>query len=102
MFQALIDLAADKENLYISDSSMSPSTLDNNNSIDKSPAYYRWADTPWHDLSIQFATLSFPMVLCPCVASPGGQLSVFSLTFLSFPMFIIKSASIFTIKTNTV
>ncbi|XP_050688271.1 guanine nucleotide-releasing factor 2-like isoform X12 [Eriocheir sinensis] len=38
--QALIDLAADKENLYISDSSMSPSTLDNNNSIDKSLGYY--------------------------------------------------------------
>lgn len=38
--QALIDLAADKENLYISESSMSPSTLDNNNSIDKSPACY--------------------------------------------------------------
>lgn len=38
--QALIDLAADKENRYISDSTMSPSTLDNNNSIDKSPACY--------------------------------------------------------------
>lgn len=44
VFQALIDLAADKENLYISDSTMSPSTLDNNNSIDKSLGYYRWVN----------------------------------------------------------
>lgn len=38
--QALINLATDKENRYISDSTMSPSTLDNNNSIEKSPACY--------------------------------------------------------------
>ncbi|KAG7172709.1 Rap guanine nucleotide exchange factor 1-like [Homarus americanus] len=37
--QALVDLAADKENFYTPDSSIIPSSVDNNNSIEKSPAY---------------------------------------------------------------
>ncbi|XP_042869883.1 rap guanine nucleotide exchange factor 1-like isoform X5 [Penaeus japonicus] len=48
--QAFVDLAADKENLNISDSSImdiTPSAVDNNNSInsDKSTPYYRNSDT---------------------------------------------------------
>lgn len=38
--QALVDLAADKENMYISDSNTTPSSIDNNNSVEKAPAYY--------------------------------------------------------------
>lgn len=74
--QSLVDLAADKENLHISESNNTPSSLDNNNSLEKSPAYYsnRHSDISNHRNSLPEIKADSPIekngsFLLPCETS---------------------------------